>query len=177
MKYCSACGHFLVEYIPKNDHLVRHVCDHCGTIHYQNPLVVTGCIPIDGDRVLLCKRAIEPHAGKWTLPAGFLENGESVMQGAVRELKEEACAQAIDAQFYAMYDLPHIHQVHIFYRCHLDINYGVNPGIESTDVQWFRLQEIPWNELAFQSVRQALIDYSADRDQQSFSVHTHCISH
>ena len=124
MKFCSNCGEQVIQRIPEGDSRPRYVCEHCDTIHYQNPNIVAGVVPVWGEKVLLCRRAIEPRLGYWTLPAGFMENGESVEQAARRETLEEACAQVEDLQLYSMIDVPHINQVHIFYRANL-----VRPGV------------------------------------------------
>lgn len=108
MKYCSHCGHVVTERIPEGDNRPRFVCVRCEAIHYQNPKVVTGCLPYHADKVLLCKRAIAPRSGYWTLPAGFLENGETAAQGALRETVEEANAQAEIDDLYTLFSLPHI---------------------------------------------------------------------
>jgi ADP-ribose pyrophosphatase YjhB (NUDIX family) len=169
MKYCSSCGSPVDRRIPSGDDRERYVCDACGTIHYQNPRVVTGCLPVFEDRVLLCKRAIEPRHGYWTLPAGFLENGETTMEGAIRETWEEAYANVELTGLYTVFNLPHISQVYMFFRAELrDLNYRA--GAESLDVQLFTEQEIPWDELAFPVVRDTLKHYFADRDRDQYEV-------
>lgn len=161
MKYCSQCGHTLAYRIPENDTLHRHVCEdkECGYIHYQNPKIVVGTIPISVDgRVLLCKRAIMPRSGFWTLPAGFLENGETMLEGGLRETLEEACAEIKQAQMYRIYDLPYINQVYVFFHTELnDAKYAVGP--ESEEVRLFAYEEIPWSQIAFPVVTQTLQDY------------------
>ena len=116
MKFCSHCGNPVSQKVPEGDNRLRHVCDHCQTIHYQNPRIVAGCLPVWGRRVLLCRRAIHPRYGFWTLPAGFMENGETVEQAARRETYEEACARVGELQLYTLFDLPHINQVYMLFR-------------------------------------------------------------
>ena len=116
MNFCSNCGNPVSQKIPDGDNRLRYVCDHCGAIHYQNPRVIAGILPTYNQQILLCKRAIEPRHGFWTLPAGFLENGESTLEGAQRECQEEANANVINPILYALYDIPRIHQVYVFYR-------------------------------------------------------------
>jgi ADP-ribose pyrophosphatase YjhB (NUDIX family) len=170
MKFCSSCGSAVAVRVPAGDNRERHVCDTCGTIHYQNPKVVTGCLPVHADRVLLCRRAIAPRLGLWTLPAGFLENGETSSQGAVRETLEEACANVAVEGLYTIFNLPHISQIYMFFRATLlDLDFG--PGAESTDVRLFGEHEVPWDELAFPVVTETLQRYFADRAAGVFPVH------
>ena len=125
MKYCSSCAHEVVRKIPEGEDRERDVCPSCGEIFYVNPKIIVGCIPMIGDQVLLCKRAIEPRYGKWTLPAGFMENRETTAEGAAREMREEAEARAVDMALYRIFDVPHISQVYVFYRCEvLDGQFG-----------------------------------------------------
>src|SRR5476649_1576903 len=134
MKFCSVCGHEVGLSIPPGDNRQRYVCGNCGTVHYQNPRNVVGTVPVWDDKVLLCKRAIEPRYGLWTLPAGFLENGETVEQGAVRETLEEANARVELGALYTMISLLHVHQVYMMYRAQLaDLDFG--PGTESLEVR------------------------------------------
>jgi ADP-ribose pyrophosphatase YjhB (NUDIX family) len=174
MKFCSACGHSVTLKTPEGDSRLRHVCDHCHTIHYQNPNIVAGTVPVWGDKVLLCRRAIEPRLGYWTLPAGFMENGETVEQAAARETLEEACARVHNLSIYTLIDVPHINQVHIFYRADLvDLDYAAGP--ESLEVQLFDEADIPWSELAFRTVGRTLEYYFADRRQQAFPVRSEAV--
>jgi len=168
MKFCSACGSDRVEFrIPHGDNLPRFVCAACGTIHYQNPKVVVGCLPEWEDRVLLCKRAIEPRLGLWTLPAGFLENGETIAAGAARETLEEAGARIEIGALYTMISLPHISQIYMMFHARLvDLDFG--PGPESLEVRLFREDEIPWEELAFRTIGRTLRNYFLDRKLGSF---------
>ncbi len=171
MKFCSACGAAVELRTPIDDNRARHICTACNTIHYQNPRMVIGSIPVWEDKVLLCRRAIEPQYGKWTLPGGFMENGESTAQAAIRETLEEACARIAIIDLYSMYSLPYIDQVHLLFRAELlDLNFG--PGQESLEVKLFREAEIPWDELAFRPVRYSLEHYFAERSSGTFSLHT-----
>jgi len=171
MNFCSNCGTKVALRIPPGDDKPRHVCDNCGTIHYRNPLMVVGSIPEWEDKILLCKRAIEPRLGKWTLPAGFMELGESTAGAASRETLEEANARIEITGLYSMLSVPHVNQVHIFYRARLlDLDFG--PGVESLEVALFREEEIPWDEIAFRTITTTLRHYYADRKAQSFQVHT-----
>ena len=163
MKYCSHCGSDrLHRSIPPGDTHPRQVCQNCATVHYQNPKLVVGCLPIWEDRVLLCRRAIEPAYGRWNIPSGYLENGESVANGARREVREEAKAE-VDIHYLAtLYDLERIHQVYLQYVGTLiDGQYGV--GEESLEVSLFHEQDIPWHDIAFTSTEFTLRNYFADR--------------
>ena len=168
LKFCSACGSDRIELrIPDGDNLPRHVCAACGVIHYQNPKVVVGCLPEWQDQVLLCRRAIEPRHGLWTLPAGFLENGETVAAGAVRETLEEASARVEIGELYTMISLPQISQIYMMFRARLvDLDFG--PGPESLEVRLFREDEIPWEEMAFRTIGRTLRNYFLDRKLGTF---------
>jgi len=163
VNYCSHCGSPRIERrIPEGDTLPRNVCAQCGTIHYENPKIVVGCLPEWQGKVLLCKRAIEPRLGFWTLPAGFLENGESVTEGAIRETVEEANARVEVADLYTMISLPQIHQVYMMFRARLtDLDFG--PGPESLEVALFDEADIPWETLAFRTIARTLRNYFLDR--------------
>ena len=162
MKFCSACGQPVVQKIPDGDHLPRHVCGACGTIHYQNPRIIAGCVPEWEGKLLLCKRAIEPRRGFWTIPAGFMENGEALQDAAARESMEEALARVEIGSLLAVVNVLRAHQVHIMFRARLlDLNFGVGP--ESLEVQLYDESEIPWDDMAFLSVEFALRRYLADR--------------
>lgn len=178
MKYCSNCGQPVTLKIPEDDNLPRHVCDHCQTIHYQNPKVIAGCLPIwkdnDGDQVLLCRRAIEPRKGLWTLPAGFMENAETLEQAAARESVEEANANIDELKLYTLISLPHINQIYIMYLAQLR-DQKFHPGVESLEVQLFHEHEIPWDNLAFHTIHFTLEQYFQDRKQNHFPVHNHTI--
>jgi ADP-ribose pyrophosphatase YjhB (NUDIX family) len=162
MKYCSNCGEKVIKRIPEADDRPRDVCDSCNTIHYSNPRIIVGIVPTHNEKVLLCKRAIEPRKGFWTLPAGFMENGETLLDGAIRETWEEAKATVGDAELYRIFDLPHINQVYMMYRAELvDKTFG--PGQESLEVELFAEQEVPWDQIAFPIVTESLKDYFNDR--------------
>lgn len=168
MNFCSLCGHSVVLRVPPGDNLPRHVCESCGNIHYQNPKVVVGAVAVWEDRVLLCKRAIEPRRGLWTLPAGFMENGETTAQAAMRETLEEACARIELDGLYTLVNVPHISQVHALYRARLlDLDFAA--GEESLEVALFREDEIPWEQIAFRSVALTLRHFFADRSAGSFT--------
>ena len=167
MKYCSQCGAEVDIDIPEGDNRPRHVCPKCETIHYQNPKVVVGCIPMWEDRILLCRRAIEPRYGLWTLPAGFMENGETTQQGAARETLEEATAKVEVNDLYSLFNLPHIDQIYMLFRSRLvDLDFG--PGSESLDVRLFREEEIPWDEIAFPVIKETLKLFFADARSGEF---------
>ena len=170
MKFCSNCAAELSFAIPEGDNLPRHMCVSCGVVHYQNPKIVAGCIPLWEDQVLLCKRAIEPRYGKWTLPAGFMENGETVVQAAARETVEEAEAQVTDLELYGLFNMPHVNQVYIMFRGNLRTpDFGA--GYESLEVRLVKEHEIPWDELAFPVMRRALNLYYEDRGRDHFPTH------
>ncbi len=165
MKFCSECGSARIELrIPDGDSLPRHVCADCHTIHYLNPKVVVGCLPEWEGQVLLCRRAIEPRLGLWTLPAGFLENGETVSEGAARETLEEANARVEVGDLYTLISLPQIHQVYMMFRARLlDTDFG--PGPESLEVALFDEADIPWETLAFRTITRTLRNYFLDRKE------------
>jgi ADP-ribose pyrophosphatase YjhB (NUDIX family) len=170
MNFCSHCGARVELKIPEGDQLPRHVCPSCGTIHYQNPKMVVGCIPEWEDKVLLCRRAIEPKYGLWTLPAGFMENGETTAEGALRETWEEAGARIEMGPLYTLFNLPHINQVYFMFRARLlDLDY--QPGTESLEVRLFAEHEIPWDEIAFRTVKASLELYFQDRKNGGFGLH------
>jgi len=167
MKFCSNCGKPIDWRIPPGDDRERFVCGHCDAIHYQNPRIITGCLPIHEDKVLLCKRAIEPRHGYWTLPAGFMENGETTLEGALRESWEEARARINVEGLYTLFNLPHINQVYLFYRGTLcDLDFGA--GVESLEVDLFGENDIPWDELAFPVIKKTLEHYFYDRQHDHF---------
>ena len=162
INFCNSCGAAVVHRIPEGDSLSRAVCDACGTIHYQNPKIVVGCLPVLGDRILICKRAIEPRYGLWTLPAGFMENEESASEGAAREAMEEANAKVEIEDLYTVYSIPHISQVYMMFRAKL-VDPNVSPGIESLEVKLVTEDEIPWDQLAFAMVKRTLKHFLEDR--------------
>lgn len=175
MKFCPLCATPVELRVPEGDSLPRHVCPACSTIHYQNPKVVVGCIPEWEDKILLCKRAIEPRYGLWTLPAGFMENAESVEQGAARETLEEANARVEIGTMYSLYSLPHINQVYILFRARL-LDLDFSAGTESLEVNLFAEAEIPWEEMAFRVIKQSLQRYFEERRNNRFGFHTGIIA-
>ncbi|UVW27967.1 NUDIX hydrolase [Massilia sp. H6] len=166
MKFCSECAHPVSLAIPDGDNRPRYVCPQCHTIHYQNPKLVIGTLPVwecDGKlQVLLCKRAIEPRYGYWTLPAGFMENEETTEQAALRETEEEAGADVELGKLFTLLNVAHVHQVHLFYLARLR-SLDFAPGEESLEVQLFTQDDIPWDDLAFPTVRNTLELFFADR--------------
>lgn len=172
IRYCPDCGSDHIAWrVPADDDRERHVCDTCGHVHYQNPRNVAGCIVEHAGRVLLCRRAIEPRRGFWTLPAGFMENHETVEQAAARETREEARAEPVDLALYTVFSLPHISQVYFLFRA-TSADGAASPGPESLDVGWFAEGEIPWDELAFPMIREGLRLYLADRERGHHPVRT-----
>lgn len=169
MKYCSQCGDSVAHRVPDGDNRPRFICDSCDTIHYQNPRIIAGCLPFHEDKVLLCRRAIAPREGFWTLPAGFLENGETTAQGALRETMEEANARAEIVQLYTLFSLPHISQIYMFFRAELtDLDF--HPGEESLETKLFTHAEIPWNDLAFPVITETLKHYFDDLPKAVFPI-------
>ena len=174
MKFCPDCGAGVTLKIPAGDSFPRHVCAACGTIHYSNPKMVIGCIPEWESKILLCKRAIEPRLGYWTPPAGFMENGETTEEGALRETLEEANARVEIGDLYTMLSVPQVNQVHIFYRARLlDLEFA--PGPESLEVALFEEAQIPWKEIAFRTISTTLRHYYADRKQGRYGCHSGAI--
>ncbi|MEM7081224.1 MAG: NUDIX hydrolase [Pseudomonadota bacterium] len=170
MKFCSQCGAEVELKIPDGDNRERYVCPSCHFVHYQNPLIVTGCVAEWEGQILLCRRAIEPRHGFWTVPAGFMENGESVAQGAARETWEEALARVTTTSLLAVVNVVHAKQVHLFYRGRLEQNeYGV--GQESLDTRLVDEADIPWDDMAFPSVTYALRAYLEDRAAGVENIH------
>ncbi len=172
IKHCRNCGAAVVYRIPDDgDTHQRAVCPACDTIHYENPLNVVGTVPYWGEQVLLCKRNIEPRWGKWTLPAGFMELGETTAEGAVRETDEEAGAKIELEGLITVLSVPRVGQVHLFYRARL-LSDQFAPGPETIEARLFSESEIPWDEIAFRTVRETLLCYFADRRRGQFEVHT-----
>jgi ADP-ribose pyrophosphatase YjhB (NUDIX family) len=172
IKHCRACGTAVQHRVPDDgDTKIRAVCPACGTIHYQNPLNVVGTLPVWQGQVLLCKRNIEPRFGKWTLPAGFLELGETTAQGALRETDEEAGAHIALGPLYTLINVPQVSQVHFYYRAEL-LSDVFNPGPETIEARLFAEADIPWDELSFRTVRETLRVFFADRHVGHFGVHT-----
>ena len=170
MKFCSRCGSDKVEWrVPDDDNRHRHTCDACGAIFYENPKIVTGCIPVWEDQILLCKRAIEPRLGFWTLPAGFMENGETAPEAAARETWEEAVTQVEIHDLYAVFNLPQINQVYMMFRASMSgLDYSA--GAESLECGLYREEEIPWSDLAFPTITHTLKYYFEDRATGVFNM-------
>ena len=167
MNYCNHCGKSVDLEIPEGDTRLRHICHSCDTIHYENPKIIVGTLPTWDNKVLLCRRAIEPRKGLWTLPAGFMENAETTEEGARRESYEEATIKLQELQLYTVISLPHISQVYMFYLGELESE-RYTAGIESLEVQLFSEAEIPWDELAFNVVETTLRHYFSDRKTEYF---------
>jgi ADP-ribose pyrophosphatase YjhB (NUDIX family) len=170
MKFCSTCGEKVSFLIPDGDNRYRYVCQDCQTIHYENPKIVTGCIAEHQDRILMCKRAIEPRHGLWTLPAGFMENDETNMQGAARETAEEANAKVENMSLFCVFSIKHINQVYTIYRARL-VDGQASPGVESLETALLTEDEIPWREIAFQVIDETLKRYYMDRKLGQFGTH------
>ncbi len=170
MKFCSECGQPVARQVPQGDNRERSVCTSCGVVHYVNPKIVVGCVPERDGRILLCKRAIEPRYGYWTVPAGFMELGESTAKGAARETLEEACAEVEIGHLFASVDVVDAGQVHMFYTAKLLGDFAA--GEESLDVAMYSEAEIPWDDIAFHSGRYALQKYFEDKGQNN-GVHIH----
>ncbi|MCW5624713.1 MAG: NUDIX hydrolase [Burkholderiales bacterium] len=171
MNFCSQCGARVARRIPDGDTVPRWVCEACATIHYENPKLVVGCICEWEDRILLCRRAIEPRYGLWTVPAGFMENGETTAEGAARETLEEANARVDGLTPYALYNIPHINQVYLLFRAQL-LDLDFSPGAESLETRLASEADIPWDQLAFPTVRNTLRHYYDDRRVGQYRFHT-----
>ncbi len=174
MKFCSQCGDSVSLKVPKGDNRPRYVCQACAFIHYQNPNVVVGTLPVLIDpsgelKILLCRRNIEPRFGFWTLPAGFLENAETSSEGALRETVEESCATIGNLVLYRIFNVAHTNQIHMFFRADM-LNDQFSTTTESSDVRLFSFSEIPWSELAFPTVHKALMDFIDDHKIGHFPV-------
>lgn len=171
IRHCRQCGHTVEKRLPDDgDTRERDICTACNTVHYINPLNVVGTVPWWDDRILLCKRNIEPRLGKWTLPAGFMEMGETTAQGAARETVEEAGAQFEIEDLFTVMSVPRVGQVHLYYRARLTSD-QFDPGHETQEARLFREDEIPWEELAFRTVRETLQCYFADQRAGRFGTH------
>ena len=171
IKFCKNCGTAVVYRQPDDgDTKNRAVCPACNTVHYENPLNVVGTVPVWDDKVLLCKRNIEPRKGKWTLPAGFMELEETTAEGAARETVEEAGAQFEMQSLFSVLSVPRVGQVHLFYRATLTSD-QFNPGFETMEAKLFAEADIPWDEIAFRTVKVTLEKYFSDRAKGNFSVH------
>lgn len=171
IRHCRQCGAPVLYRLPDDgDTRQRAICTACHTVHYENPLNVVGTVPVLGDKVLLCKRNIEPRKGKWTLPGGFMELDETTAQGAARETVEEAGAQFEMGALFSLLNVPRVGQVHLFYRATL-LNDQFNPGDETMEARLFAEEEIPWDELSFRTVRETLLRYFSDRRTGQFGFH------
>ena len=170
IQHCRACGQATHYRVPADDNRERAICGGCGEIHYENPINVVGTVPVWEQRVLLCRRAIEPRHGLWTLPAGFLELGESIEEGARRETDEEAGARIELLPLFTMLNVVPVGQVHFFYRAQL-LDPHFNPGPETLEAQLFAEHELPWDQLAFRTVRETLQHFFADRARGRFELH------
>ena len=176
MKFCTSCGSSVTLQIPEGDDRQRFVCSVCELIHYSNPRVIVGCVPHYEGKVLLCKRAIEPRKNYWTLPAGFMENGETTPQGAARETWEEARARVSKLELYRVFDVPSINQVYMFYRCDLDRGeFGVGP--ESLETDLYLARDIPWDDIAVPVVHQTLKSFFLDAATNHFPVQVSAIEY
>ncbi len=176
MNFCSHCGTPVHVEVPPGDNRPRHVCPGCGMVHYHNPKMVVGCLPEWDDKILLCRRAIEPKHGLWTLPAGFMENGETTAEGALRETLEEAGARVEILGLYTMISLPDINQVYLLFRARL-LHLDFHPGEESLEATLFGEADIPWNEIAFRTIHTTLKRYYADRRTGDFPLYVGNIFH
>jgi ADP-ribose pyrophosphatase YjhB (NUDIX family) len=170
IKHCRSCGAAAQYRVPADDNRERAVCTACGEVHYENPLNVVGTVPVWGEQVLLCRRNIEPRYGLWTLPAGFMELGESTAEGAVRETVEEAGAHIELEDLFTLFNVVRVGQVHLFYRARL-LDTEFDPGPESIEVRLFHEHQVPWDEIAFRTTRETLLRYFADRALGRFELH------
>lgn len=172
MNFCPKCGSVVEQAIPEGDNRLRDICTSpsCGKIHYQNPRVITGCIVESDDKVLFCRRAIQPRYGLWTLPAGFLENAETISEGAARETMEEANAEVEVTDLFSVFTLAHINQVYMLFRAKLKSPH-FGPGMESLEVELLEESQIPWDELAFAAITETMRLYFADREAGKFCTH------
>lgn len=170
VKFCSQCGNPTQKTIPEHDHLLRDICSICGYIHYDNPKIVAGALVTQEQKILLCRRAIEPSYGYWTIPAGYLELGESIQQGAIRECWEEAEAKIEIEQLYCIYNILHVGHIYMLFKAKLcDGCFGI--GTESLDSHLFELDKIPWDKLAFPSIERTLQLYIDEQEYGHFSLH------
>ncbi|QUX97124.1 NUDIX hydrolase [Marinomonas sp. CT5] len=170
MRFCPQCGHAVNMTIPAGDNRPRAVCPSCHYIDYDNPRLITGTIPLYKDKILLCRRNIEPRLGFWTLPAGFMENQETTSEGALRETLEESGSKAKCKQAFSMISIPRINQVHLFYIAELEKD-DFHATEESSEVALFDLDEIPWGELAFSSVTKTIEFFIEDHKKGQYGFH------
>ena len=169
INFCNYCGYKVTITIPEGDNRERHVCLECGEIHYQNPKIVAGCLPVWEDRILICKRAIEPRRGYWTIPAGFMENDETIEEGAMRETWEEALAEVDDLHLYQIFNVTRVNQIYMLFRANLKDPEGFGAGPESLEVKLVEEQDIPWDDIAFRVIEQTLKRFFEERRQGRFS--------
>uniref|UniRef100_UPI0039F0EE7E NUDIX hydrolase n=1 Tax=Bordetella sputigena TaxID=1416810 RepID=UPI0039F0EE7E len=175
-KFCSQCGSPVDRRVPEGDNRERDICDHCGAIHYQNPRVVVGTVPVWENRILLCRRAIEPRYDTWTLPAGFMELSETSAQGAARETLEESGARVELGELFTVIDVPQVDQVHIYYLARA-LGPELDPGPESLEARYYDEAEIPWDDLSFRTVVTTLRHYLEDRRRGVFTTHRYSLEH
>ena len=175
MNYCTKCGKPLISRIPEGDDRKRDMCTACGTVHYSNPKIVVGAIPVFQDRILICRRAIEPRYGLWTLPAGFMEDDETVEQGVRREAMEEAGIKLTYLVPYTLFSLPFVSQVYMMFRAVMPTP-RFTAGKESLEVKLIYESEIPWNELAFPVIEETLRFFINDRAKGRFEFHSGTIN-
>ena len=169
-KFCPMCGQRMVIKRPDDDARLREICEGCGYIHYVNPIPVVGTIPVVGDKVLLCKRAIEPRKGKWTLPAGFMEAHETLLDGALRETMEETGKLAKGGALFTVIDVPYASQIHFFFLSEMD-SMPLTPGPETQEQALFAEDDIPWDEISFTTVKTTLLHFFEDRRKGVFQLH------
>ena len=169
-KFCSQCATPITRRIPPGDNRERDLCEQCGAVHYQNPRLVVGTLPVWQDQVLLCLRAIEPRANTWTLPAGFMELAETISQGAERETQEEAGVRIELGGLYTVIDIPQVDQVHVYFLAQA-LGPELDPGPETIEARWYTFDDIPWDNLAFKSVSTTLRHYLRDRQTGQFPTH------
>jgi len=174
-KFCSQCGSTVARRVPPDDNRERDLCDRCGAIHYQNPRVVVGTVPVWDNKILLCRRAIEPRYNTWTLPAGFMELGETTANGALRETQEEAGADIELGDIYTIIDVAHVDQVHIYYNARAR-SAALDPGPESLEARYFAIEDIPWDNLSFGSVITTLKHFIADHAAGSFKTRQYALA-
>ena len=170
MKFCSQCGHTVSQLVPLGDSRLRYVCDHCQTVHYQNPNIVAGCVPVWGTQVLLCRRAIEPRLGYWTLPAGFMDSGETTEQAALREVWEESGVRAEIVSPYSIFSVPKISEVYIIFRA-IALEITGQSGPETMDYKFFAPEEIPWEQIYYPAIRQILERYILERQAGVYGIY------
>jgi ADP-ribose pyrophosphatase YjhB (NUDIX family) len=175
-RFCNQCGARVARRIPKGDQQERDICDECGAVHYQNPRIVVGTLPVWQGRILLCRRAIEPRYGSWTLPAGFMELGETTLQGAIRETVEESGAQIQLGELFTIINVPTIDQLHLYYLASAQ-EATLAPGPESLEARYYDVQDIPWNDLSFLTITTTLKHYLDDRHHTPSVPHCYTLSH